>query len=142
MLKVLRTYRSLALLTAFSLVGSAFAPLSSLCGMEDGDADRVAAATDSGPCSEMFDGESESASDNGLMGEDSAVPMIDTSCCVVKSLLSPKTEQIAAPTASIEVVSEAALVVARKTLPPTQADESPPDRSPVALHLLLGRFLI
>lgn len=137
-----RTYRVVALLTASALMGSTFAPLSSLCGMEKADPDQMAAAMGGGPCPEMLGSASETASDEGLPAQESTEPMFNTSCCVVKALLAPKTERAASPVAtSIEVVSEITFAVAQNARPASPADESPPHRRPVALHLLFGCFL-
>ena len=148
MLKTLRTYRAIALLTAFALVATAFAPLSSLCGMDLSEPIRVSdklEAPVTPPCH-----------DTGGMGMDDAVPMekespgapddpsdvvFTLSCCIAQGLTAPQTERPAKPTAGVtEAVTNVVNVDVSKVCRQITADGLPPPL-PVARHLLFGCFL-
>ena len=145
MLKFLRTYRTIALLTAFALVTSAFAPLSSVCGMVLAEPIPMPKAPVAPPCHDI-----------GSMGMDPAMPMenespgdsdglsdvmFTPSCCTTQGQTAPKTERTVKPAASItEAVFNVVKEDVREFHRQITADESPPPL-PVARHLLFGCFL-
>jgi len=145
MLKRARTYRTVALLTAFALVSSAFAPLSAVCGMDSAESMPVSDMPVTPPCHDM-----------GGMTMDHAVPMEDGSpsdlddsydaiftlpCCIAQGPTAPQTERKVQLAAQVtEVVSAATASPAHDAHRQIAADESPPPLT-VSRHLLFGCFL-
>ena len=145
MLKVLRTYRVVALLTAFALVTSAFAPLSAVCGMDSAESIPVSDMPVAPPCHDM-----------GGMAMDHPVPMVNgspsdlddspevmftLSCCVAQGPTAPQTEHAAKLVAQVtEVVSATITSPTHEAHRRVVADESPPPQT-VSRHLLFGCFL-
>ena len=145
MLKVLRTYRTIALLTAFALVTSAFAPLSSVCGMDLSEPIPVPEAPVAPPCHDI-----------GRMGMNPAMPMenespgdsdgssdvmFTPSCCIAQGLTAPQTEQTIKLAAGVtEAILDIEIVDTPNVYRQVAADESPPPL-PVSRQILFGCFL-
>ena len=145
MLKVLRTYRTVALLTAFALVTTAFAPLSAVCGMDLAEPMPRPEAPVAPPCHDI-----------GGMGMDYTTPMehespddsdgssdvmFTPSCCTAQGLTASKTERAAQLTAMVtEVIAETIPVASTEAHSQIAADGLPPPL-PVSRHLLFGCFL-
>ena len=145
MLKVLRTYRALALLTSVALVTTAFAPLSSVCGMVLTEPIPMPEAPVAPPCHDI-----------GGMGMDPTIPMehespddsdgssdvmFTPSCCTAQGLTASKTERPAQLTAMVtEAIAETIPVALNEPHSQIAADGLPPPL-PVARHLLFGCFL-
>ena len=146
MLKVLRTYRPIALFLAFALVTTAFAPLSAVCGMDPAESIPVSDMPVAPPCHEMGGAEmdhslpmeQESPGDS----EDSSDVMFALSCCYAQGPTAPQTERTAPLAAQVtETVSETVASPSHDVFRQVAVDESPPPPT-VSLHLLLGHFLI
>ena len=146
MLKSLRTYRTIALLTAFALITTAFAPLSAVCGMYLSESMPAPDEPMALHCYEMggmtpdssTPMEHESAGDS----DDSVNAMLTLSCCVAQVPTAAKTERTAQLAAKVtEVVSETIASPSHEAHRQIVADDLPPPL-PVARHLLFGRFLI
>ena len=145
MLKTLRKYRTVALLTAFALVASAFAPLSAVCGMDFSESMSAPNEPMALPCYQMggvtLDTstpiEHESAGDPDV----SANAMFTLSCCVAQGPTAPKTERAAQLAAKVaEVVSEIVASPSHEAHRQITTDDLPPPLA-VARHLLFGCFL-
>ena len=146
MLKVLRTYRTVALLTAFALVTSAFAPLSAVCGMDLSESVLPPAERMALLCSEMggMTLDTSTPMERGSSGDSdaSANAMFMLSCCVAQGPAAPKTDRAAQSAAkATEAVSETVAPHSHEARLQIAADDLPP-LLPVARHLLFGRFLI
>ncbi len=145
MLKILRTYRVFAALTAFALVGSAFAPLSAACAMDPAEVMGGLEDSRAQPCHEMGEmGMNGSAPEEDGDAINLAGPsnvMTGLACCEIQATPAPESARKVVPTA--QVIEPCPVVVASpfaEIYRTFAADESPP-RKPVALHLLFGCFL-
>ena len=145
MLKALRTYRALALLTSVALVTTAFAPLSSVCGMVLTEPIPMPEAPVAPPCHDIggtgmnpaMPMENESPGDS----DDSTDVTFTPSCCIAQGLTAPQTERTAKPSAGVtEAISDVVNVDVTDVSRQIVADESPPPL-PVARHILFGCFL-
>lgn len=146
MLRALRTYRTIALLTAFALVTTAFAPLSAVCGMDMAESIPVSYVSVAPPClnmggTEMHHAtpmEHESPGDSDV----SVNAMFTLSCCVAQGPTAPKAERAAQLASKVtEAVSETIAPHLHEAHLQIAADDLPPPL-PVARHLLFGCFLI
>jgi len=146
MLKVLRTYRPIALFLAFALVTTAFAPLSAVCGMDLAESMPVSDMPAALPCDEMGGMESDHTMPMEQVSprdsEDSSDVMFALSCCFAQGPTAPQTKRTAPLAAQVaETVSDTVASPSHDVYRQVAADESPPPPT-VSLHLLLGHFLV
>ena len=146
MLRILRTYRTVALLTAFALVATAFAPLSAVCGMDLAESMPGPDGLVALPCYEMGGMilDTSTPMERGSSGDSdaSANAMFMLSCCVAQGPTAPRAERAAQSVAkATEAVSETVASHLHGAHLQIAADDLPPPL-PVARHLLFGRFLI
>lgn len=142
----LRPYRTTALLVVFTLISSAFAPLSAACGMEFDEGSEQTEAPAEPPCHSSEGQPAEAPSshhemptshDEGDSGVHIALP-----CCTTTGIEATPTTATTLPRVAvaelpgIERQSEdndwGAIV---------SADESPPRQSTISKHILFGCFL-
>lgn len=144
MLKVLRTYRIVALLSAFAIVSTAFAPLASVCGMDMAETAPESDVSETLPCHSLGDNSNTGVEQIDAGSQDSSnctSEMASFDCCVAQGLATHQVERTVPPSAQVsEVVLEAVTSPIDRGFGLVAIDESPPPLT-VALHLLLGRFL-
>jgi len=145
MLKALRTYRALALLTSVALVTTAFAPLSSVCGMVLTEPIPMPVAPVAPPCHDIGGSgmnpampmENESPGDS----DDSTDVTFTPSCCIAQGLTASKTERAAQLTVMVtEVFAETIPDTWNEAHSQIAADGLPPPL-PLSRHILFGCFL-
>ncbi len=144
MLKTLRTYRLITLLSVFALATSAFAPLSALCGMDLTELP-VSETSGSLPCHEMSGMTLEHSmpmeNEASREPEHSSKEMLTPPCCIAQGPAAPRLErvvQLDAPVTAAVSVSIASPMF--ETNRPVAAHESPPPPN-LSRHLLFGCFL-
>ncbi len=145
MLKILRTYRTIPLLTAFALITTAFAPLSAVCGMDLSESMPAPDAPMALPCLEMGgttpDSSTPTEHESPGDSDDSVNAMLTLSCCIAQVPTAPKTERAAQLAAKVaEVVSEIVASPSHERHRQIMTDDLPPPLA-VARHLLFGCFL-